>query len=78
MVNIPKIAYDTGGRQPLLLCKFCVSLKVHTPTTNASANFVEKKHQQNIARKRKRADMVSMGLKKRERVSEREREDKEE
>ena len=48
-----KNEYDTGGRQPLLLCRFCVSLKVRPPVTNASTNFVEKMQQKSHKKEEK-------------------------
>ena len=39
-----KKKFDTGGKQPLCLCEYCSSLEIMPPTTNASTNFVEKKH----------------------------------
>jgi len=62
-VDEMKTAYDTGGKQPLRLCKFCVSLNIQPPTTNASTNFVEKKDQERAVKKRKQNDAVSKGLK---------------
>ena len=33
-VDEMKEAYDTGGKQPLRLCKYCKSLNIEPPTTN--------------------------------------------
>ena len=62
-VDEMKTAYNTGGKQPLRLCKFCVSLNIQPPTTNASTNFVEKKDQERAVKKRKQNDAVGRGLK---------------
>ena len=53
-----------GGKQPLRLCKYCVSLKIEPPTTNASAKYSEKSAQEKTAKKRRRDHVSKMGLKK--------------
>jgi len=62
-VDEMKEAYDTGGKQPLRLCKYCKSLNIEPPTTNASTNHVDKAAQQKRAKKQKRNSAVAMGLK---------------
>ena len=62
-VDKMKEAYDTGGKQPLRLCKYCKSLNIQPPTTNASTNHVDKAAQQKRAKKQKRTSAVAMGLK---------------
>ena len=63
-VDVMKDEYDTGGKQPLRLCKCCKSLKIEPPTTNAPTNCIYKAAQQKTAKKQKRTRAVAMGLKK--------------
>ena len=49
-----KQTFNTGGKQPLPLCTYCVSLNVKPPTTNASTRFTEKSIQEKRCKKRMR------------------------
>ena len=62
-VDEMKVAYDTGGRQPLRLCTYCSSLNIEPPKTNASTSFIDKRAQQKTAKKQKRSNAVARGLK---------------
>ena len=63
IVDQMKEKYNTGGKQPLHLCKYCVLLNIQPPTTNTPTKFTEKSAQEKTAKKQKRDNVAAIGLK---------------